>query len=384
MKILQVCQSFYPCFGSGGVVKSAYELSKRLVEHGHQVTVYTSDGCLNGNNKQASNVKGIQVYYLKNLIKKLKFKFKLSNPYYLPFLARQDIKQYDIIHIHEYRSFLAIIIHYYAQKYRIPYVLQARGSVRPFFQKITFKKVFDYLWGYKILEDAHRVLALTSNEVKEYEMMGVDSTKISIVPNGIDTSICTKVEKGRFRKKLDLNKDTKIILYLGRIHKIKGLDLLLEAFHELIKDFEDLKLIIIGPDDGYLEHLKSLVKLLQLETHVMFPGPLYNQEKMEAYKDADLYVLPSYYEVFGNTVLEACACGTPVVVTDRCGISEFVDEFGYVTSYNKDSLKKAMKKILENDLSGKKTGNELQKSLKKQFDQEEIVYKIEKIYREII
>jgi glycosyltransferase involved in cell wall biosynthesis len=108
------------------------------------------------------------------------------------------------------------------------------------------------------------------------------------------------------------------VLFLGRISFVKGLDLLIEAFAGAHKS---ASLTIVGPDDrdGCLE----VIRRRKVE-RVTLPGPLYGREKLEALVDADLLVLPSRYESFGNAAAEAIACGTPVLVSDQCGIAPLV------------------------------------------------------------
>ncbi|GAJ22860.1 unnamed protein product, partial [marine sediment metagenome] len=147
-----------------------------------------------------------------------------------------------------------------------------------------------------------------------------------------------------------LGDDQRIILFLGRIHKIKGLDLLAKAFADLPKPLDNIKLVIVGPDDGYLSSLKKLVTDLGINDKVLFTGPLYGQEKLKAYVDADVYVLPSFYEIFGITVLEALACGTPVIVTNRCGIADAINgQAGLVVPYDKEQLQHALLHLLGDD-----------------------------------
>jgi len=80
----------------------------------------------------------------------------------------------------------------------------------------------------------------------------------------------------------------------------------------------------VGPDDGYLGELKALVKALRIEDKVLITGPLYGEDKLEAYVDADVYVLPSRYEIWGITVLEAYACGKPVITSKVGGLKDLV------------------------------------------------------------
>ena len=319
MKILQVCQSFYPCFASGGVTRVVYELSKELVSNGHEVTVYTTDGCIevNANNKHSQNIGGIKVYFFKNLSKKLKSKFKIITPYYIPIIARKEIKNFDIIHIHEHRTLLAVIVCYFAKKNNIPYIIQAHGSIMPFYQKKWFKKIFDKLWGSSILNDASNMIALTRDESEQYQQMGVQTDKIEIVPNGVNLSKYQKLpEKGEFRKKYHIKEDMKIILYLGRLNKTKGIDLLINAFSEISKELLDVKLVIVGPDDGFLPNLKKMILDLNIKNDVIFTGPIFKKDKQKAYIDADVFVTPNF-SGFPLTFLESCACGTPIITTNK-------------------------------------------------------------------
>lgn len=105
------------------------------------------------------------------------------------------------------------------------------------------------------------------------------------------------------------------LLFLGRIHPIKGVDILLHAWQAVEHKFPDWDLVVAGPDNGgYLAEMQSLANKLQLK-RVVFRGPLFGDEKLQAYRDASLYVLPTHSENFGITVAEALAAGTPAIVT---------------------------------------------------------------------
>jgi glycosyltransferase involved in cell wall biosynthesis len=109
-------------------------------------------------------------------------------------------------------------------------------------------------------------------------------------------------------------------------------------------------LVLAGPEegDGFRRHLETLAAQFGLNGGVMFTGPLYGDAKWAAYRDADLFVLPSQNENFGNTAAEAVACGTPVLVTDRCGIAPIVDRrAGLVVTHDCASLEAGLEKILD-------------------------------------
>lgn len=389
MKILQVTNFFKPSWEAGGPPRVVYEISKKLVERGHEVTVYTTDGFkqrLNVEKNKPVDVDGIRTYYFRNLSNYLARNLLLPTPYYLPLVARKEIKKFDIIHIHEYRTLLGVVVHHYAKKYNVPYILQAHGTLPRIMAKQKLKKLYDNLWGNKILRDAAKLIALTEIEIEQYKKMGVDEDKIEVVPNGINLAEYENLpEKGKFRRKYGIKDDEKIILYLGRIHKIKGLDILVDAFAELIKEINNVRLVIVGPDDGFLSRLEKQIEGIGVSDKVLLTGPLYREEKLEAYVDADVFVLPSRYESFGKVVLEAFACGVPAIVTDRCAITKFVDgKAGYVVEYDREQLKNRIVKVLNEEGLRKRFGNKGRQLVREKFDWNYIVNKIEKIYNAIM
>ena len=389
MKILVISGTFPPR-KFGGVTNISYKTARKLAELGHEVTVYTTDV----GNTQSSRldvqrgkmvIDGVKVYYFRNISNRLAFKHRLFLPVGMTSFIRKNITNFDIIHIHDYRSLLNVIIHHYSKKYGVPYVIQSHGSL-PRMGKQGLKRLYDWVWGNKILKNASKVIALTEVEAEQYKNMGVDGNKIEIVPNGIDLAEYDDLpEKGRFRRKYNIKDNEKIILYLSRIHKIKGLDLLVNAFADLIKEVDNVRLVIVGPDDGFLSNLKSQIEKLGIGDKVLLTGALYDRDKLEAYIDADVYVLPSRYEAFPNTVLEAFACGTPVIVTDRCSIADIVrDKVGFVVKFDENQLANAILKLLRDVELSKEFGKRGRKLVEEKLNWDRIVEDLVKIYVSVL
>jgi len=304
MKILQVVPYFHPAYAFGGPVNVVYQISKKLARRGHEVVIYTSDAKDFGsrlNIEFSDKIDGMRVYRFRNLsmihVKKLKL---LITPKMFLY-AKREVNTFDIIHLHEYRAFQNIIIHHYARRYSVPYVLQAHGSLPRIGTWQKLKWIYDILFGYRLLRDASKVIALSRVEADQYRRMGVPEEKIVIIPNGIDLSEYANLPpQGAFKRKFGIPEEKKIILYLGRIHKIKGIDILIKAYAHLINDmyYKDALLVIAGPDDGYLKEAKSLTSALGISKHVLFTGLLYGQDKLEAYVDSDVVVSSSRYETF--------------------------------------------------------------------------------------
>ncbi|WIM44410.1 glycosyltransferase [Methanosarcina mazei] len=350
---MEVSNYFKPSWETGGVTKVNYELSRGLIEKGHEVTVYTTDGYasrLDVPKNKPVCVDGIRVYYFYNLFRSLVKKMKFPTPYYAPFVLRGEIRNFDIIHIHEHRTLLAAFVRYYAKKYDVPYVVQAHGSVLPSFQKQKFKHMFDFFFGNQILKDATNLIALSESEVSQYEKMGIKKENVKIVSNGIKIDEFKNLPlRGTFRKKFSIGVSDNLILYVGRIHESKGLDLVLRSFVNILKEEPNSKLVFLGPDNGFLNHLRLLAKTLCLnDSAVIFTGFATKEEKIAALLDSDVFVTPTFTG-FPISFLEACFFGLPIVTTNKGDSLDWIHEqVGYVVEYDSNTFANATLTILKN------------------------------------
>jgi glycosyltransferase involved in cell wall biosynthesis len=330
IRILQVIDRFGLEYGGSSEV--CYQISRTLVKRGHDVRLYA---------RHIGAEHHIDGY-------------KLLNKYPLDWIP-------DIIHIHNYRNIANITAWNYAKKHSIPYVLQPHGSLMTFFQKGLLKRVFDFGVGNEILSNCQHIIALSTEEINQCVKMGIPLNKVILTPNGINhTQYDNLPDKGRFRKRWGIKEDEKIILYLGRIHWMKGLDLLIKSFTTL--DIK-AKLVIAGMDDGYLSKCQKLVNELSIKDSVIFTGALYGDKKLEALADADLFILLSSYEIFSIAVIEASACGIPIIVSKNCGNVGWMPSV-YPVSRNITEVSDTICKVLMDDSQDR---IELGKNNAKQF-----------------
>jgi len=387
MRILQVCAKFHPYVASGST-KVAYHISKELAKRGYSVTVYTSNmkdkynRIINGDGVE--ELDGIHVRRFKTVAISATREMKFFITPTLIKMSKEEIRSFDIIHLHEYTTFQNIIIYHYARKYGVPYVLQAHGSLPRIGAWRRLKWLYDVFFGYRLLRDAAKVIALGRIEAEQYRRMGVPEEKIAIIPNGIDLSEYANLPpKGSFKKKFNIDEDEKIILYLGRINKIKGIDVLVKAFGKIIGQIGNTKLVIVGPNDGYSHELRDSIRNLAIEHSVFVTGPLYGKAKLEPYVDAEVFVLPSRYETFPLTILEAIACGTPFIITENCGVADyFRNKVGLVVRPDSTQLSDALIEMLcdksKQDTFRKNCRTEIER-----FSISNTVSMLEEIYEEI-
>jgi len=389
MKILHVAHFFYPCLSAGGVVNASYQIA-RMQARDNSVKVISSDACKERLKFEESrydvDIDGIKVDYFKNISNRFKIATMLDTPIGAIFRIKNQIRDFDVVHVHEHRQTLSIIACYFARRYGIPYVVQAHGSVLPFFQKEGLKNIFDKVFGFKILHGASKVFALTEVEKEQYLKMGVEEDRIEIVPLGINIEEYSDLpEEGIFREKFNISKDDKLIIFIGRVHEIKGLDLLIDAFKELADSEDDVKLAIVGPDDGYMDALNLRIAECDLSDKVIVTGPLYKNEKQEALVDCDLFVMPSKYESFTTSGLEAMACGKPLVLTKNNHIHDWVDgSVGLACDDDKMSLKDAMAEVLFDEELSKKFGMNGRRLIQEKYNWDMINEQILNIYESII
>ena len=141
----------------------------------------------------------------------------------------------------------------------------------------------------------------------------------------------------------------------------------------------------MGQDYGYLTRLKKILRVFNIEDKVTFTGFLSGIAKFQAYVDSDVHVVSSVYESFSTTALEALACGTPVIVTDRCAIADLIaGQGGVVVPYDKEQLRHALLQVLRDDKMRLQLGEKGRSLVREKFNWEKIAKQMEDVYGDIL
>ncbi len=216
------------------------------------------------------------------------------------------LRTVDLIHNHSLWMMPNVYPGQVARKHDIPFVVSPRGVFTKYAMAIgsKIKWVFWPLVQRPALDTVNCFHATAESEYADIRRLGFRQP-VAVIPNGVD--IPELVPKP--------SSDSRTLLFLGRIHPNKGLDILLPAWRAVQDRFIDWNLRIVGPDNGgCLAQVRKLASDLFLK-RIEFEEPLYGNMKTQAYAEADLFVLPSYSENFGMAIAEALAAGTPVIVT---------------------------------------------------------------------
>ena len=335
MKLVVVIPYFYPAYVYGGAVFAAYHLSQKIAENDVDVEVITTN--LNGNSK---------LDVTPNILSKLDgFKVKYYNKCLIPFFSfkmifglAKDIRYADVVHIQSIYSLSTpfALLHSFIQKKVI--LLSPRGSLTLW--SFKHRGIFKKIWINLLIKPFQKRIQWHATSVKEVNDIKYffPNAKIELIPDGVNFE--ESVIKSNCRDKW---KNSFYIACLGRVHKVKGYDIMLKAMTEINKTHPDLKLFIAGMDEGELDNLKQLSLDLKIDKNVEFVGPLESEDKNCFLKYAQCLAMPSYTENFGIVAAEALFQKTPVIASKNTPWSILESEHA---GFHIDNTPKAMAKAV--------------------------------------
>lgn len=396
MRILQVVSYYPPALSFGGPPQIMFDLGRALTAKGHEVTVYTTDVATVDNwqtriEKKNETIDGVSIYrfgrmkYGHNLPTKF-LKFSVGG---VDRWRPENLESFDIVHISEITHPLALRCSAWANSLNIPYVVSIFGNLSS--SKGRFIKAlrvaFNYFWGRKMLKNAAALLVQTPHEG---EMCSSYTSEDKIIPMHLPVDMALFQDlppRGRFREKYGIRETDKVILYLGRLHHYKGVQLLIEVSAGLLnKRKGGYTLVLAGTDEGYQEFLARQIRELDIEARVIFTGSIFGRDKLEVYQDADVFVTtPLTYEETSLAALEACACGTPVIITERNAIPGLVEsEAGFQIHYDRVELENALLEVLDNSDYQQQMGKNARGLIEREYALPKVADKMEELFSRVV
>ena len=350
MRILHVIQAMSRNFG--GPQTMLQSLSKEQCKAGLDVDILSTN---------IDAPRGVLPVPINRFIEQDGVRFRHSSVQFRPLLLSIDMKnyldrhmaEYDIIHIHGLYRFPPTYAAYQARKQGVPYIICPHGSLDPYLydkssRSVSLKRLYERWFDLPNLHSASAIHYTAEEERERVAFLNLCAPSF-VVPNGLDwEQYRTLPPRGALRARWGLD-DAPLVLFLGRLHFKKGLDLLIPAFDEVRKKIAAAQLVIVGPEnDDYGEKVRGWVRERGLHNTVHFVGPLHGQDVAQAYVDADVFALPSYTENFGIAVAEAMACALPVVISDQVNIHAEITQAGagLVTHCDVDEVANALVDLL--------------------------------------
>jgi glycosyltransferase involved in cell wall biosynthesis len=246
--------------------------------------------------------------------------------------------------------------------------------------KKVLKRLFLQTFGTSMLQNAKALIATSQNERKAYLSYDIPKKKIFMMGHGINVQeFFTEKTKDICKKAYRLKKKSFVVSYIGRIHRIKGLDLLVKAIALLKTDL--IQVVIAGSDDGFLKELKNLISLHGLNKNIQVYGPCFGQKKSELFKASDLFVYPSYSEGFSLGILEAAGAGLPLLITNGCHFEKVTKwNAGLVVDATPEALARGIGIIIKSNKQRKNFGYNAKKMIETEYAMDKISNKLLNLY----
>lgn len=298
-----------------------------MAGRGHAVRIVTTDAGLAAKDRQiSSGIAGMPGPLVEAFPRGWPFSFGVSWP--LRRRLIEVIPDCDVVHLHSLYLFHDWAAGSLCRHFGKPYIVRPHGTLDPYIRRRSRlrKAIIDLAFQDAVLEHAAG-LHYTTREEWELARPAARNPRGAIVANGVDLDeFASLPPPSALRARYPAIGERKVVLFLGRLHEKKGLDVVIGAFALVARGRDDLALVLAGPDDGMRPRAEAWIAAQGIADRVFFTGMVTGEEKRIVYGGSDVFLLPSLSENFGITVIEAAACGIPVVVSDRVNLWHAFDE----------------------------------------------------------
>ncbi|PZP93514.1 MAG: hypothetical protein DI587_28485 [Variovorax paradoxus] len=398
MRILFSTLGYKPAWRLGGPVVVVSALAEALVQRGHEVTVYTTDSnldeALDVPTDRAVNVEGVQVRYFRRraLVPKwtpqVAYLSKSVGYLYTPEMRMamdRLVPSMDLVHAHMPFVYPTYAAGHAAIRHNKPLFYHQHGVFDP--ERLKFrslkKNLYLRMFELPLLRRAQTLIALTEAERTSYQRLGVD-TPVCIIPNGVVAQDYAGPADEAELQALGIHPAQQVVLFMGRLHPIKGADRLLSAFQTIANQFPDALLVLAGPDEfGIEQGFRACAQAAGLSQRIVFPGMVTGQRKRSLLRRADLFCLPSDAEGFSMAVLEAMASRCAVLLSPGCHFPQ-VEQAGAGTIVGSDtaSLSAGLASLLSRPDSLKSMGLRGEQLVAQQFTWDQVADSMLEAYAE--
>jgi glycosyltransferase involved in cell wall biosynthesis len=364
---------------TGGPVTAVLGLAEAQAEMGHQVCIASSDYGVNS----IPPLDGVEF--------KL-FQCRYDTWRWAPELGRcleRLVKSYDVVMVESLWQYPTFIAGRICRAANMPYVVSPNGMLDDWSlsQKAWKKKPYMALFERSTLQGANAIHLTSEGELTNSHLNKWQVPKV-VIPLGLPKSKYTNLPDGAnfFHRYPELS-GKKIVLFLGRLHYKKQPDVVIRAFHQACSGMTDAHLVLAGMGEpSYAQRLDALVKSLGIQDRVLFTGMLEGDAVREAYRAASLFVLPSWQENFGLSMVEAMAAGCPVVISDHIDLAPDIKEAraGLVVPPNAEATAEAITCLLQNEELRREMGKRGRQLVLEKFTWERCAREFNDVFDDIL
>ena len=382
-KICLVTHFFPPHIG--GIEKVAVEQSKRLAKLGYQISVLTSKTC----EQRERHVERIRVFSYPSLNVVERFGIPYPILSFKAYKCFADVvEKCDIVHAHGHAYMSSYMACRVAKKYRKPFIVTQHNTFIDYQSWLNIvEHVNDWTVGRTVLRSADRVIAVSRKTMEYVLKLGADSSKTSVLHNGVDTDFFRPMNRGESRDRLSLPKDKTVLITIRRLVYKNGLDTFIESASILRRDYPHLLFIIVGRGPNR-ELIEKRLRELRIEDSIRLVGFVPEKLLPLYYNAADYFVIPSSSgEGLPLVLLEAMACGLPVITTSVGGTPEIVEDMKngvLVPPRNPKALAETISMFLSNKGLGQAIGTKARKTVEDELPWEENVRRLQNVYDELL
>lgn len=388
MRILIVTPYYKPAFVYGGPVRCISILAESLALRGHNICVFTT----NANGKKNLDLNLGKPVEINNVIVRF-FRRDFHNNYFYSKSFRiaclKEINNFDIISIYGNWTYPFRTSCLYASYFHIPFVISPHGSLKSeaWMGKTIKKHMYFWLFERNLINKASYIHYTSFLEKNDSSWLNLKPPS-AIIPNAIDLNEFNNLfNYKKFRFKYGIRSDQKILLFLGRIEPIKGLEIACNSFALLVNRFQDLVFVIAGPDeDGYKSKIIKYVSSLGISHRIIFTGLLNSNERLSALMDADIYINSSLSENFSVSTVEAMAAGLPVIVSEKVGVAKDIidSDAGIVVQNDPNLFASEIEKLLNKPDIADLFANNAKKLVQKKYSPNIVASQFENLFLEIL
>lgn len=385
MHILHITPYYAPAYAFGGVPRVVEGMARALVQSGHTLTILTTDALSPSKryNLLEEMQNEIRVIRVPNLSMWLRGRVNLSTPLTIHNQLQRLLADIDLIHVHEFRTVENLLTIPLAAQNDIPVVLSPHGTLPHGTGRSILKMGWDRIISPGMARKIKGVIGLTAHEVDDAQRLWQTFTaksRFTAIPNGIDMNEFMNLpDPTNFRERYQLN-NANVVLFMGRLHPRKGVDVLAKAF--LQADIPNSRLLIVGPDEGLQPMLRNLAAQ---DKRIVLTGYLAGEDRLAALACADWFALPAIGEGLPMSALEAMAVGVPVILSPECYLPEVeAVGAGKIVPVNIDALAQTLKTVLTEPAMQAQMRTHAKKLIRDRFTWDIVAGQLDGFYRDIL